>query len=189
MNNQATKNLIKGQACFVFGIVICILLKPKGLTGNGGITYYGVYAKTILPYAFALLGLAWFSLRIALSLNEPRLKTVKYAGTSTAALILAVFLTPYHLSIQFYVLHVYLAAALFLVEYFLMVWMIIKLQQDWLNAAIFVLTTVELYITATYLGPKRGYLTLGQLVFQALFSVVFYRALRNFYINDQQANI
>ena len=58
----AIRYIIYGQSCFVAGLIVCLALKPHGLTANEGLSYYGVYRETILPYTLMLLGPAVKSL-------------------------------------------------------------------------------------------------------------------------------
>ena len=67
-----TKDVALGQISFAAFIAICVALHP-GLvlkSNEGGLSNYGVHAKTVVPYTLALALAAGFSLRAARTIHQ-----------------------------------------------------------------------------------------------------------------------
>lgn len=98
MKLGAARSIAIGQVCLYAGLAVAILLKPQGLGANDGISYYGIYARTIGPLAFGLLGSAFFSWLAAAQLRDPNLQPVKVGLIIFALLTTVVVITPYSVS-------------------------------------------------------------------------------------------
>ncbi len=177
MDNHAIRYFIMGQGCLYAGILICSLLLPRGLYGRGGMTYFGNYKLTIVPYTFALLGCFWFTLKTIRVLRSHQVGFVRYGLLVCCVLLLGVLAAPYKLNMFFYIAHVYIAAALFLIELLIVFWLALLARRDLVNIVLMILVTAELYLTGRFLGPRLGYLALGQLGFQVLFTAILCRSL------------
>lgn len=186
MANHVVRNFLKGQLCFVVGIVICIVLLPKGMTGNNGLTYYGNYARTIVPFALGLLGCAWFTYQSVRLIRLQKQKFLTYILLVLCLLLVGVVLTPYKLNMIFWLTHMYAASLLFGGEYVMLLWLGLISRRDVINIVLIALATVELYLTASSVGPTLGYITLGQLGFQAIFAFVTYRSFKKLFDSPAQ---
>lgn len=172
MHSVDSHYITYSQVCLYLGLFICVFLKPQGLTINDGISYYGVFRLTILPYCFGLLGASFFCLKFAMKLKRSDLITVKYALSGIGLLIVGVVLTPYTLSTFVANLHEACGAILFVTQLLLSGWLIVHLRY---NSRVIALSLLELLagiICFIYLIPKNGYLFESQVVFQLCFGVL-----------------
>jgi len=170
MDLRAVRLLWYGQFCFYAGVIAAIILKPAGLAANDGISYYGHFRYTFVPYAVALLGSGYFCWQVARRITNPSLRPVglvlKLAALCEAAICAApVTLTPWLRHV-----HTTAGSILFSAQLLLSGWLVIKLHfQKW---AIFY-ATLELaggIGAAVWLLPKHGFLLQSQVIFQLGFS-------------------
>lgn len=171
MERQAVRYVVYGQVCFYGGLLICAALRPAGLTANGGISYYGVYRETILPYTLALLGSAYFLIKTAELYKEPAQKVVRYCLTAFGLLIIGVLVTPDSVRPIWLWdgVHRAFGIPLFSLQLLFSVWLITQLRYQ--LPAIF-LTAVELtggIFSLLWLSPIHGWSLESQVVFQAGF--------------------
>jgi len=70
-NSAVTRDVALGQISFALFIAICVALHPGFVlkADEGGMSNYGVHAKTVLPYTLALALAAGFSFRAASALH------------------------------------------------------------------------------------------------------------------------
>ncbi len=63
MNSRTARHIAIGQICFGFFIAVCVALHPGFVLkwNEGGMSNYGVHAKTVVPYTLALGLVAGFS--------------------------------------------------------------------------------------------------------------------------------
>ena len=159
-----------GQIWLYFWLVIAILVRPSGLVANSGVSYYGIYLGTVVPYSIALLGAAFATWRSASELAEPNWVT---RGLKLMSICLVgIVLTPYSFGVIFDRTHTSLGALLFIVQ--LVVSGRIAFQLDGRVANI-VLWLVELgagIVSALYVFPSHGYLIESQIVFQVAFAAI-----------------
>lgn len=170
--NPAAKSILFGQVCLYAGLLICVILKPAGLATNDGISYYGVQAETILPYAFALLGGAYFALRASHQLDSEAWRLLRLALQVYALLIAGLVITPYAAGRWVDYLHTACGSALFFLQLVLSGWLIWKLHKIWWSV---VLSFVELaagILCALYLNPTHGFLLQFQVLFQLAFGLL-----------------
>ena len=168
----AIRYLVYGQLCFYIGLLFCAVLKQSGLTINEGISYYGVFRLTIVPYAVGLLGSAYFCARFASQLNAIRQPFFSYSFFTISILIVGVVFTPDTLGRFFNDAHMTFGTILFVVQLLLSGWIIHCLRYD---AWAIVLSLIELaggIVSFIYLGPAHGYLLESQLLFQVSFGIL-----------------
>ncbi len=169
--------IVYSQGCFYLGLLICTILKPKGLTINQGISYYGVFWLTIVPYCFGLLGGAYFCWRYALQLKKPDLWLVRYTFVAMSLLIIGVALTPDTLGRFIDDLHVTCGSILFVLQLLFSGWLIVQLQYDFRAIALSLLELMAGVMSFIYLAPKHGYLLESQVVFQLSFGILILYSL------------
>jgi cytochrome bd-type quinol oxidase subunit 2 len=178
MRSSVVRYIIYGQICFYTGLLACIVLKPHGLAANDGISYYGVYRETVLPYVFALLGCAYFCIKAAEQFTEAAFKLLKYAFSVIGLLIIGIMVTPDSLSQFMDGLHRACGSSLFVVQLLLSGWFIVRLRYDWRAVG---LTTLELaggIASFIYLSPAHGLLLQAQILFQLSFGALAIYALK-----------
>jgi hypothetical protein len=174
----AAKSILFGQVCLYGGLLVCVLLKPAGLATNDGISYYGVQAETILPYAFALLGGAYFTLRASHQPEDEAWRLLRLALQVYALLIAGLVITPYAAGRWVDYLHTACGSALFFLQLVLSGWLIWKLLKIWWSV---VLSLIELgagILCALYLSPTHGFLLQFQVLFQLAFGLLLILSLQ-----------
>lgn len=142
MRNKAVLYVLLGQVSLFGFLLVCLLLKPHFLfeSNEGGISNYGLYARTIIPYtlAFGLGGL--FTVRAALALpeNTDHYQALKITlGVLGLLLIVAMFSTyPYKLNAVFNDTHKYTSVLLTFLEVALGVWFAVFLAPNAKNLMI-----------------------------------------------------
>jgi hypothetical protein len=97
--SAATKNVALGQISFLLFIAVCVALHPGFVlkANEGGMSNYGVHAKTVLPYTLALGLAGGLSLRATRTLHQSsiRLRHVRRLLNTYGALILLTLVTTY----------------------------------------------------------------------------------------------
>lgn len=178
----ATGDAFWGQVCMYGGLLICIVARPQGLTSNNGISYYGTYWQTFVPYAFALLGGALFTRRalrtlaLAVAPLPGRLRLdSRHLGDSFAALLVAITLTPYTFGSFFDWVHTLVSALLFVLQLLLSVHLV-RCTDGGAAGLLFLVTELTGgIIAARYVIPRRGFLLHGQILFQFGFGALLVR--------------
>jgi len=169
MKPAAVRYIAYGQACFVAGLLLCAMLRPEGLSANGGLSYYGVYRETIMPYLLMLLGPAYFLIKTAELFTRPELKTVRYALTAMGLLIIGVIATPDSLNNFFDGLHRAFGIPLFVLQLLFSGWLVVRMRYD---PRAILLWGVELaggIWSFIWLAPLHGWSLESQAVFQLAF--------------------
>lgn len=178
MRSQAWRLIIWGQVCFYVGLLIAVLLRPAGLSANSGISYYGIFAETFIPFEISLLGGAVFTWLCAQHINETDLRPIHDSLLVMAVLTSIVAVTPYAVDNLMDSIHRVSGALLFTLQLILSFWLIAKLHHAiWA----ILLTMAELIAgiaCAVYLYPTHGYLFQAQVLFQFFFSALLIYGLR-----------
>src|ERR1035438_1571720 len=171
-----------GQVCFYLGLLLCIAIRPEGLSANAGISYYGVYKNTIIPFILALLGPGIFCVRAGLQLDNRDYKFLRNGLIVIGILMIGILLTPDTLSIFAADLHQGIGTLLFVSQIIISVWITHKLNYD-IKAILLVLIELIGGIAAfLYLKPVNGYLLQSQVLFQLGFGVLAVYALPKIYV-------
>ena len=94
-----TRNVAIGQFGFALFIAICVALHPGIVlkANEGGLSNYGVHAKTVVPYTLALALAAGFSLQAARTLHAQATpsRRLERLLTTYGALVLLTLVTTY----------------------------------------------------------------------------------------------
>lgn len=178
MRSQALRLIIWGQVYFYGGLLIAIALQPYGLIANSGISYYGIFAKTFIPFEISLLGSATCAWLSASHITEASLKPVRNTLFFMAICTCLVAVSPFTYDVL-NIIHRLAGALLFSAQLLLSFWLIVKLQHIlWAT----LLTAAELLAgiaCAIYLYPAHGYLLQSQVIFQFFFSILLIHSLRH----------
>lgn len=172
MRSTFVRYLIIGQICFYLGLLLCILIRPEGLAANDGISYYGIYRSTILPFIIALLGSSVFCIRAGLELSKDSFKFLRYGLIIIGVLTLGVLLTPYTLSIFISDLHQDFGAMLFVCQLIISGWVAQKLNYDLRALGLVLIEFLGGLLAYYYLKPANGFLLQSQVLFQIGFSLL-----------------
>ncbi len=147
-----------------------------GLAVNAGISYYGLYRETLLPYAAALLGAAYFALR-AIDALPPDEKILRLALKTYALLIVGLVITPYTVSTWLNYLHIVCGTALFSLQLLLSCWVAWKLRYIWWSIGLLLVELASGIAAAHYLNLTHGFLLQSQLTFQMAFGALLVLSL------------
>jgi hypothetical protein len=180
MRRKVIGDLVLGQACLLAGLLVCVALKPDGLGANDGISYYGIYRQTVIPYAIAIIGSALLTRR-ALRAVAPLFPSPGYlrglAGW-LAAMSVGVVLTPYSLDTLFDWVHTMLGTAVFALQLVLAGQVHRWTGGDGWMTFLLVVQFLGGVVAAIFVLPKHGFLIQGQVAFQVAFTALLVRAAR-----------
>ncbi|HUD07465.1 MAG TPA: hypothetical protein VMQ52_00045 [Candidatus Saccharimonadales bacterium] len=168
--------IIYSQLCLFVSMLMCIAIKPKGLAANGGISYYGTFLETAVPYTIGILGGAYFGYRLAKTLHKASLKYVRLALIVISILSIGIVLTPYSINAVLDWTHTILGSIIFILELVISGWVIKSFEYD---STILVLGLLEFIcgvLAAIYTRPPHGFLIQSQLLFQLFFGIILYRS-------------
>ena len=174
------KNIILGQIVLYLSILTCFLIKPSGLTANNGISYFGIFFSTLIPYVIGIVGSSLL-LFIGLIKNKSIFKD-KFISTLLLILLpLSILLVifPYNVNNTFSNIHQTIGVLIFVSQ--LIVSLILAIESKRFNVYLFLI--VEIFggiISAYYLFPQKGYLIEGQLIFQLGFGLLMINYLKNY---------
>jgi len=118
MMKQASRYILYAQISCIVSCVICLFLKPDALSAQSGISYFGNFKATFIPY-IAGLGLAsYFLLRAAHFIRDTgrRAHYLRLGLYVTTLCLLGIALTPSFLDWYVRALHVGFAVGLFGVQ-------------------------------------------------------------------------
>jgi hypothetical protein len=180
MTRKVVGNLILGQAVFYAGLLVCVALRPDGLGANDGISYYGIFRQTVVPYAVALLGpgyFTWTALRTAADFTPAPAYLRRMADVLAASSVLVV-LTPYDANLVFDWVHTLAGTLLFALQLVLGLRLLGWSGGDGWTTGLLVAQFVSGVFCAVYVLPKHGFLLQGQVVFQVAFSALLIRITR-----------
>lgn len=157
---------------------LCVIIRPDSLSVNYGLSYFGIFTSTIIPYAAAFLLYA-FSLWKAsdLTLGSPIItKTLNWAMRIMSIQVIGLILTPYN---RLYGIHVFFGAGLFSLQLLLSFMLLKWLISNWINIGLVVMEFLSGLASLYYLPQTHGLLLQTQVIFQLAFGVLLIRALGN----------
>lgn len=172
MRRARIRYLLYGQYCLYGGILVCIFLKPAGLETNSGLSYYGIYAQTVVPYMFALLGAAVFSLTAARTMTRVADRYIRFGLVCFAVLLVGISLTPYSVGEPINLLHTTFGSALFSLQLILTGWLAFWRRRNITTVGLWLIEFLAGIASAAYLNPSHGYLLESQLLFQLAFGTL-----------------
>jgi hypothetical protein len=111
----AVAYVIMGELCFVAMMVGCLAIEPSWIAVKEGLSYYGNYLTTGVPYAIGF-GSCIALTALGLARIQPRSAMVKRLRRGVAVLLVlmaSIPLTPYGLDVVFDWLHMGAATVLF----------------------------------------------------------------------------
>lgn len=180
MDNK-TRRLLINASVSLFGLMaICILIRPGSLSANGGISYFGNYKGTLLPYSGAFILTAWFLYQLTNRLWHAKFfgDYVKQALDLIAVLVIALILVPSNGGHLLERIHEGIGSAIFSLELILSVYWWLASRKDRFLSVLVLLELFSGIASAVYLPTHHGLMLQTQLVFQAAFMLVLYRILR-----------
>lgn len=154
-----TRLIFFGQLSLLGFLLICTILMPHFLfeSNEGGVSNYGVHARTIIPYslAFGLSGL--FTIRAAWTLPKTikSYQRLRLAVVALGILYLCTLASTYLYQLNGLVdeVHQLAGTALFLLELLLGGWFIVALKRDAVNCGLYIVQCIGFTLAAlTYAG-------------------------------------
>lgn len=177
MHREAVRNLILVQVVSITGLIACVALKPHGLVADSGVSYFGNFKLTIIPYAFALLGGAWFLYKAAQVLPVSEYRLTKVCLNFFAILCIGVFATPYSVSNLVDWAHKIVGITLFSAQLILTAWITIKSNFNNFLCTVWVCEFLAGVLCAIYTPTPTGYLLECQVLFQIAFTIFYVKYL------------
>lgn len=180
---KGAKNLLTGLIVFFVLLTVCILVRPIGLVVNSGISYYGNYNETLLPFAIAFLAnsfLLWQASLFVGTTNKMDLY-FKFVLKITAVLMIGILLTPYdvfNLS-GLNLIHRTMGTTMFSIQMIMAVAIVISNYRDRINILLITTSFISGYAAIIYLLQPNGYMIEAQIVFQISVWLIFIRYLSN----------
>lgn len=178
MRQKSIELFLVGLACFCLGLVVCIILKPLGLSVNSGISYYGNYKLTLVPYLLSVVGYGFFNLLLAVYIADQDLWPLKYSLYIFAFLCLVIGITPYSVGPLLNDIHTTAGTILFALQLILSGWLIIKMRYKIWPIIFSGVELIAGIVAAFYVHGPHGFLIQAQIVFQLSFAALLYLALK-----------
>ena len=117
---KASKDIAYGLALSLGLMLVAIVIRPKSLAANDGLSYLGNHLDTIGPYSLAFLLNAIFYLKASYDIRlHPIKKYLSIALRIIAILMLGIVMIP---DSKFYTLHTTLGTLLFLSQFILSIY-------------------------------------------------------------------
>jgi hypothetical protein len=177
MQQQVIKRFVYGQVFFYLGLLAAVALQPAGLAANDGISYYGIYLKTVLPYTVGLLGTAYFTGLAGTTLRQKELLPIRWVLIASAPLLTIIALTPYSFGRVVEDTHTTAGAILFILQLLLSGWLIVKSRFAWWAICLSLSELACGIMSFIYLHPKDGLLLQMQVLFQLAFGILLILSL------------
>jgi hypothetical protein len=158
-------------------LLLCTLLRPNSLSVNYGLSYFGVFLSTIVPYALAFCAYAFCLWKASesefIKIKQPTI--VRWFLRIMVIQIIGLLLTPYT---RFYNIHVFFGAGLFSLQLLLSLLCIIWSSLDLLNVSLLLIEFGSGLAALYYLPRATGLLLQVQVVFQLAFGLLLVRVLK-----------
>ncbi len=174
-NRKSVIYLEIGFVSFLTLLLASIFIRPAGLGANSGISYYGAFGNTLLPYSLAFLTESVLVWRAA-SIMAKETKTdyfISLALKIFAILFIAILVTPHNV---FGELHKVFGSTLFSLQLVMGTLLTIFVFRDWLNVLLIIMTFLSGLASLVYLYTPQGYMIQAQIIFQVSIWLIFIRS-------------
>lgn len=174
----AARVALFGQSVLYLLIAAQILMRPKGLTANDGLSYFDTFSNTAPLYTLALAVNGFCSVRSAwlLPKQSTLCRWIAIGLWLIAACLLGLIFTPYSLGFPFNRIHVGFGSALFTVQMTIAIALAFRVRDrftGWL-AGIQAVAGVGCLLSLMHV---TGCQIEGQVVFQLCFGLILLRYL------------
>jgi len=169
---STSRIVIISQLCLFGGLLLCIIIRPAGLLANNGISYYGIFKDTILPYVITLLGPAIACFLLAEHFGHNQL--LKYGLIISGIAAIGLMLTPYSFSHLFGDLHDSFGSTLFVTQLIIGGWLVHRWHFAYWTLLLLLIQLLAGVAAFIFLAPKHGYMIEAQIVFQLAFGQLLY---------------
>lgn len=138
---------------------------------NDGLSYFGVFRETFVPYAIGLLGAAYFAMQASEQIPDHE-STIRPALKTYAILVLGIVVTPYAASPWLNYLHIASGSALYSLQLIFSIWLTMRLHFVRWSVTLLLSELIAGILCAYYLGPPHGLLPQMQTLFQFAFGIL-----------------
>lgn len=185
--NKPTRYLVMSQVVFFSSITICALLKPDVVSTNLGISYFGNYKVSLLPYTIGLLSSGYLIIKAgnALPRTDKTFKTLSEALYILAILIIGVCLTPYSLNEAINWLHIGASSLVFTAELALALWLVARQKHDITNIGLLIIQSSGALIALFSLIDTVELMFTAQLITQLAFGMLLIRTIYGLTTGDK----
>lgn len=178
MKSDALRSILYAQVFLYGGLLVAIALKPVGLRVNDGISYYGIFARTIAPYLVALIGAALCYWNAADAIAERSFTPLRQGMKLATILVIIIAATPYSVDSFTNWTHMIAGALLFILELMLSGWLVVQTDYNPLSILLALIELGAAVACAVYLRPAQGFLLQCQLLVQACFATLLIYSLK-----------
>ncbi|MGH9124194.1 MAG: hypothetical protein ACRDZ8_05630 [Acidimicrobiales bacterium] len=147
----------------------CVAIRPASLTADDGLSYFGVYLATVVPYAVAYFWEAVCYWRVSSALAE---RYHAFSLKTMAVLIAALVVAPTSL-VGFF--HDTLGTVLFCLQLLLSIWWVLTSDATRTGRVLLVFEFLAGGVALYYLQRHTGLLLEAQVAFQLAFGVLLIR--------------
>jgi hypothetical protein len=181
MHASTTRDVVYSQCCLFFFWAVCIALEPRFLLerDEGGLSNFGVHARTVVPYSLAFLLPALLIARAALAIDEVDTTARRFRRIllALAWLLLAVLVSTYcyKLNVELRDLHIGVAIAMLCFETAASAWIALAVTGRLVDRVLLGVQVAGLVIAALTLVGVLHLLFLAQLVTSAAFGALLVR--------------
>ena len=174
---KASKDIAYGLALSLGLMLVAIVIRPKSLDANDGLSYLGNHLDTIGPYSLAFLLNAIFYLKASYDIRlHPIKKYLSIALRIIAILMLGIVMIP---DSKLYSLHTTLGTLLFLSQFILSIY-ITALRPKPLALLLFLFEFAAGLTSLYFLVTPNGLLLQAQIFYQIGFSLVLIYSLNSY---------
>ena len=178
-SHKAARYVLLGQLSLFFFLFICFLIIPHFLLkpNEGGVSNYGLYAKTVVPYtlAFGLAGI--LNLQAARFISgKPLRRTVMVVGFLLLAALLSTY--PYKVNRALNDIHIYVGIILLTTEMIAGIWFGCFLARNATNIILLLILLIGfLFASLTFFGVIH-ILFVAELLTSLAFGVLQWRTVK-----------
>jgi len=164
-DKKAISSLRLGIVLFVAMMLLCVIIRPVGLVVNSGISYYGNYIDTIVPYLIAFMSASFLMWRMS-DLIIVKNKTdyfLKVGLKAVSIMLIGIMITPYNF---LDIVHKTFGTATFLLQLFMMIATSQYLKMNVVNILLIALVMTSGLFAFIFLLQSSGFMVEAQVVFQ-----------------------
>ncbi len=164
-----------GLFSFFVLLLICVIIRPEGLGANNGISYYGTYANTIVPYSLAFLveSVVMWRASSIMGKNTKFDRNISYALKVFAILFIGILITP-HTVLGWE--HKIIGTTLFGIQFVMCIAFVLYILSDFLNVILLALLFISGLLSLMYLIVPMGFMIQAQVIFQISVWLIFIRS-------------
>jgi len=166
------------QAIVFGGFLVAFLLTPHSLNANEGLSFFGVTARTLIPYGVSLTAGAVSLVLVSRTLKvHHHLEPIPRSLTILAIVLPFEILTPFRLSSTFSVLHEVVSTVVFSLEFVTAYWIVSHALDS--RTSKYLLAVMFIAGIGAWLGTKQiiGFSLISQVAFQFAFSLLLLQVL------------